>query len=229
MADKDKKSLMEQYREGQENAFIREVKAEASRERLEKIWHKHKYLIIALIALPVIAVMAFQAQEDRSRRIAEEEAAVYNEIANIPEPLERTARALAFASTARSIYRDVAYQAVYMAQLEKNETEAAVATLRQAIKNARDASFRSAAIIKLALEPSFDDAKEKKKLLGSIGRGDPLYHIARLTLALINAREGNDDAAIKILEGITDDRNAPTDVREQAVGMGEYLKTRKTI
>jgi hypothetical protein len=231
MADKEqeKKSLMEQYREGQENAFIREVKAEASRERFEKIWHKYKYIIIALVVIPIIAAMAISAHNDRSRRVAQEEASAFSEIANITEPSVRIERALEFASSARSIYRDIAYQMAYMAQLESNATEAAIATLRMAIRNARDASFRSAAIIKLSLEPNYENVKEKKRLLGSIGRRDPLYHIARLTLALINAREGNDTAALRILDNITSDRNAPNDIREQAGAMSEYLKTRKMI
>jgi len=165
--DKEKKSLMEQYRESQESAFIREVKAEATRERFEKIWHKHKYIIIAVVALPILISLAVNMYDSRSRRISQEEAAAYSELASIADDATRIDKAIDFASTARSVYRDVAYQAIYSAQLAQGKKEAAIATLRIAIRNARDASFRSAAIIKLVLEPSFEDNKEKARLLGT--------------------------------------------------------------
>jgi hypothetical protein len=173
--------------------------------------------------------MAVNMNRDRSRRIAQNEAATYNEIAAIADDAVRLERAIDFATRSRSVYRDVAYQAIYSAQLAQGQTDAAIATMRKAIRRSKDSAFKNAAIVKLALEPAFTDNREKMRLLGSIGRSEPLYYIARLTLALMHARDGRDPEALRILDSLTSDRNAPSDVREQAGSMADYLRTRSMV
>jgi hypothetical protein len=226
---KDGKSLMEQYREGEQNAFLREVQEDVNRDRIVKIWHRFKYWIIAAVLLPVAAAFIVSARYERMMEISRNEAARYDEITEAPDDAERLKLLLEFAESAEYAYRDIAYQAAYTIQLGKNDPAGAIATLKLAIGNATDESFKNAAAIKLSLMPEYKDAADKIRLLESVRRRSPLYHSARLALALVYMRENSDAKAQSVLDELAQDDTLPPDAKDQVNAMREFVKTKKML
>ena len=237
MAKEEKKSVLEQYRESQENAFLREVSEDVQREKILKLWYRFKYLIIgaATAALAVGIIVAWSGA--RMERIAGEEAAAFDEIVANSRPAERVKDLIAFAEGARYGYRDVAYQAAYSLQLEAKDFDGAIGTLKTAIDRATDRSFRNAVTMKLALMPEYKDADDKIARLRAMGSRDwpyfwrkaPFADAGRLVLALVYIQEGRDKEAEGLVSQILDDKGAPPEVREQAETLAIYIKTRSML
>ncbi|MBU1211759.1 MAG: tetratricopeptide repeat protein [Alphaproteobacteria bacterium] len=204
------------------DSFLREIKQELDRERMENIWKRYGTLIVGAGALVVIAVAGFQIWNTMQTRAAQEAGASYEQALDAVFEKKLDEAAVKFSEIAKSGptgYATLAEMQYAATLKEQGKPQEAVAEFEKVSKRdgADELIGGFAALQAAALRVGEADFKEmQNRLEPFIKDGEPWRFNALELLAVAAIEAGQVDEAKAAFEKILAEPNVPPAMRQRA-------------
>lgn len=204
------------------DTFLREIKEEMDRERLENIWKRYGTLIVGAGALVVVAVAGFQIWTSMQKRAAYEAGAAYEQALDgvFDKKLDEAEKKFSeIAKDGPPGYAQLAGLQAAATQMEEGKKSEAVAGFEAISKNtSADPLIRGfAALQATALRIGEGDFNEMQNRLNPlIKEGEPWRFNAQELLGVAAVKAGKLEAAKAAFEKILAEPNVPPAMRQRA-------------
>lgn len=210
--------------------IFREVEEEVRRERIEQLWKQYGDYIIAGAAIIIIAVASFElwrVYEQKQLIKASDEYTAALQLASTGQSAQAAELFSKLAATAPGGYSAVS-------RLQQAETLMAVGNRVDAIAVYKQIASSSdpflAAIARINLGWALVDQSPKSEieslLSPLLAAGNAWAPLAHEIIAYADYRVGESNAAIDEYQSILADRNSPQSLRQRALVMAAFLKSR---
>ncbi|MBU2582964.1 MAG: tetratricopeptide repeat protein [Alphaproteobacteria bacterium] len=203
-------------------SFLREIKEEIDRERIENLWKRYGTLIVGAGALVVVAVAGFQIWNSMQQRAAHEAGAAYEQALNAVFAKNLDEAATKFSEIAKSGPSGYALLAGMQAAAtlaEQGKTAEAIAEFETIAKrDGGDQLFKGFATLQAAaLRIGDADFNEmQNRLAPLIKDGEPWRFNAQELLAVAAVKAGEFEAAKAGFEKILAEPDVPPAMRQRA-------------
>jgi hypothetical protein len=213
--------------------IFREVEDDLRRERYERLWKKFGPFVIGTIAVVLVSMIGWQqwnAWQDRQRA---KEAEAFLAAVGLLEDNKEAAAANAFAELAEksgSGYRVVARLHQAQAHLEQGNPDQALAAFDAvAADSSANAKLRGLAALKgaLLLADAASPEELKKRLTPALRPNSPWRYAAQEIVAYAHYRAGRIDEARNAYQGLINEFNAPSHIRDRARNMTGLIASEK--
>lgn len=203
-------------------SFLREVKEELDRERLENIWKQYGTLIVGAAALVLIAVLAFQFWNWKVQQQANKAGAAYQSALDFVYEKKLDKASTAFAEVAKDApagYESLADLQLAATLLEEGKTEEAGKKFEELAKNSSaDKMFSGFAQLQAAaLRLGKADFTEMENRLNDLIKAENPWRFSAFELLGMAAIDAKDyTKARESFEKILTAEDAPPSMRERA-------------
>lgn len=204
------------------DSFLREIKEELDRERLENIWKRYGMVIVGAGAVVVVAVAGYQIWNTMKTRAAHEAGANYEQALNAVFDKKLDDAEAKFAELAKSGpagYATLAEMQYAATLYEQGKSQEAVAEFEKVSKrDGADDLLRSFATLQAAaLRVGEADYKEMQNRLEPLIKDGKPWRLNALELLGVAAiKSGQADEAKATFEKILAEPNAPPAMRQRA-------------
>ncbi len=213
--------------------IFQEVEEDVRRERYEKLWKKYGNYLIALAALIVAGVAAFQAwqrYDHAQRERVSDQFQQANQLAASGNYVRAETEFSAIAKDAPSGYSNLAKLRLAGVYLAEGKRDQSVALLRQ-LTGLSDPILANAARLRLAWTVA--DASAKNDIAGILqplmAKDNPWRFAASEVIAYVDLKDGARNQAIAEYQQIANDPAAPNILRQRAGGIAEFLKANPQV
>jgi len=202
--------------------FVRELKQELERERLERIWQRYGVFIVAGVVVFLVGLAAFQLWRSYNLTAAQEAGAQYDAALEqaLSGKLDESATAFGnIAETGPRGYAALAELQLAATHLEAGRKDEALAAYEKLANNSgadgllRDFARLQAAALKLG---TADFTEMQNRLTDLTQNGNAWRHSARELLGLAALNAGKTQEARELFDQILADREAPQGIQERA-------------
>ncbi len=204
------------------DSFMRELKEEIEREKLENIWKKYGTLIVGAALALVIAVGAWQIWQAMAKRSAEQAGVAYQDALDkvLGQDLDAAEQGFSkLASSGPAGYAPLAQLQLAGTYLEQNKPKEALATFEALAKDSGVDQLLSdyARVQAAALRLGDADYSEMQNRLGGLINDQNSWRFnARELLGLSAWKAGKTEEARKMFGEIAADENASPALRQRA-------------
>jgi len=207
---------------------FREVDEALREDRARVLAKRYGPLAIAVVLLIVAGVGGWTYWQDRTQSQAEQRTAALTEAIEQLDQGPEAAQAALESVAAGGDDGQAMLARFYQAQIliDEGEAQAAVQLYDQISTDAGvGQTWRNLAAMRAAilLTGTADPAEVRSRLSAFVGDESPWRFTANEMMALLALRDGDEDAAIGILEGLRDDVAAPASLRERASRLVDSL------
>jgi hypothetical protein len=201
--------------------FFREVDEDVRRDRILKLWTKHRSLIIALAVIIVAGTGGWRFYAYHRDQAATAAGTKYEAAAQLSREKKPAEAAAAFNALSKASPKGYASLARLRAgnELAVSDPQAAIKIYEELAEDpGADPTFKDLARLRAAmLRVDIDDPLEFERKFGPLAADTFAYHGQIRELLGLAALKRNDlDAARRWFEGITSDPRAPAGVRARA-------------
>jgi len=202
--------------------IFREIDEELRYEKLQRLWRRHRVLIVAVIAGLILGTAGYVVWKDYAERQAQERARAFAaalDAAAQPDDAAALAALDGLATSGSDGYAALARLQKAAVELRSGNAAGAVAIYEGlAADSSVEATFRDLAVILLALISL--DTGEPDELIARLapltGDANPWRHSARELTALLMLRKGDTAGAREQLTSLSADTSAPAGLRQRA-------------
>ncbi len=208
--------------------IFQEVEEDVRRERYEELWKKYGNYIIALAAVIVLAVAAWQAWQRYDLNRREQASDKYQAALAVAQSGDAAKAETAFAEIAQdasSGYQTLAQFELATAELAQNKRDQAIARLQQLVQSS-DALVSNTARLRLAWVIA--DGAPKPQIANLLqpltDPMSPWRFAAAEVLAYLDLTQGSRSDAQSEYEKLAADMAAPASLRARANAIATYIK-----
>jgi hypothetical protein len=212
-----------------DEAFLREVDEELRKERMNAMFARYGWLVIAGVVLLLAAIGGWIWYQEHRKAVAGEQGEALISALQAAESGNTAGAQATFDELAESNiegYRAAGLFSRAGLQLEAGDEAAAIATLKAIAEDSRLAEpYRHAALIRqTALEFDSIPPAEVIRRLGPLAlEGNPWFGSAGEMVAIAHLKENRPERAAPIFAAIARDERLPDSIRTRAVQMAGSL------
>jgi hypothetical protein len=204
--------------------IFHEVEEEVRRERYAQLWKKYGDYVMAVAAIIVVGVAAWQLWQRYQLNQRIEASNAYIVALETRDP-EKAASAFAkLAKTAPGGYALISRMQEANSLLAAGKHDKATALYRELMKGS-DPLFASVARLRLAWADA--DALSKKQMQDLVApltaKDNAFHYMANELLAYVDYRQGNVKEAQTVYETLANDASTPDGIKARAGGMAAFL------
>lgn len=212
-----------------DDSFIREVNEELRQDQFKALWRRYGTMAIVIAALVIVATAGYVAYEYWSTSRANRSGDLFAQALELVEE-GNSAEALTtleeLETAGYGSYPVLARLRAASILADNEQIEQAIASLDEVVNDgSAPAVLRDIARLRAGLllvdHGSYADVATRVESLTA--DTNPMRHTAREALALAAWKEGNRETALTLFGEITDDPQAPTDIRQRAEMMSDLI------
>ena len=213
--------------------IFQEVEEDVRRERYEQIWKKYGNYIMAAAAVLVLAVAGYQAYQNydlTQRQKVSDQFREASQSAQTGNAAKAESDFSTLAKDAPSGYATLAKFHLAAAYLQQGKRDPAVALLRE-LTGSSDELVANTARLRLAWIMA--DASPKAEIVSlmqpMMAADSPWRFAASEVTAYIDLKDGKRAEAIAEYQKLSQEAEAPANLRQRAGGIAEYLKANPDV
>lgn len=207
--------------------IFREIDEELRYDKLQRLWQRHRILLIALLAGVLLGTVGYVVWRDYSEKQALERAGAFAAALSAAiqtdqaaaQPDAATLSALGDLAEGSDGYATLARLQMAAVEIRGGNVDGALEIYESiAGDSGVERIFRDLAVILLAMN-SLDSAEPDAlaaRLAPLAGEENPWRHSARELSALLALRTGETERARELLTGLSGDATAPAGIRQRA-------------